>query len=673
MITPEMRSCDNGESPSITPITGARTLLLLCMAMIVISSGCGGPSTNVQNPSPPPVTSVSIAFQPAPPNSISIGSSTQISAVVNNDTTTAGVDWALLCPVGTNCGKLTPLHTPSGGTVTYTPPSLISGNSQTFTIEGFATADHSQNVVAPITVTGFASILKGTYVFATQGEDLNGAFQLAGVIVLDGNGGITSGEQTHSDYLSSISDPITGGAYFIGPDGRGTLTINTTDQNIGQAGIENLSLAVLDNTRAFIQTFDDTSLPTLSAEASSGTLELQTSTAAPTGGYAFVVGGVDVTSVPLSLGGVLNIDSPNTISGNGSVADENGISTGLVPASTISGTLTSPDSLGAVKFSLIAGFAPSMKFTGYIVDATHIKLIEADIDGTGAGFGSTAGVAVAQGSATGTFTNNSAFVGTYIFDILGQDPSLVPSSLASLGQFTADASGNLSSGYNDEVLAGISVLNGTPVVLSDSFGGTYTLDSSGTGRVDSTITYTNSGPGPELIFYLTGNGNPPLVLDADSTSLGSGVSVGTGIAHPQGTPPFSFNGPFGLTFVQSSGSTYENDATGYVTVNGSSSDLTGSIDTNLSTTPSPNTTLSGTFLAPTMGRFTGTLTNAFFTTPNTTISVAFYPVDANNVFFIETDFSASAVSTLGYFAAKTPLCSMPACGSSAKKEHGRLK
>lgn len=673
MMNVGTKSCDRLMSPPFTAISGARTLLLFCLATTIILSGCGGPSTNVQNPPPPPLTSVSIAFQPSPPVSISIGSSTQITAVVNNDTTTAGVDWTLLCPVGANCGKLSPLHTASGGSVTYTPPSLISGNSQTFTIEGFATADHSKNVVAPITVTGFASILEGTYVFATQGEDLNSAFQLAGVIVLDGNGKVTSGEQTHSDYLSSVSDPITGGSYFIGPDGRGRLTINTADQNIGQAGIENLSLVVLDNTRAFIQTFDDTSLPTLSAEASSGTLELQTSTAAPTGGYAFVVGGVDVTSVPLSVGGVLNVDSPNTISGNGSVADENEISTGLSSANTISGTLTSPDSLGAVKFSLTAGFAPSLKFTGYIVDATHIKLIEADIDGTGAGFGSTAGVAVAQGSATGTFTNNSAFAGTYVFNILGQDPSLVPSSLASLGQFTADASGNLSNGFNDEVLAGISVLKGTPFVVSDSFTGTYTLDFNGTGRVDSTITYTNSGAGPELIFYLTGNGNPPLVLDADSTSLGSGISVGTGSAHPQGTSPFLFNGPLAVTFVQSNGSTYENDATGQVTVNGNSDTLMGIIDTNLSTTPSPNTALSGTFAAPTTGRFTGTLTNAFFTTPNTTISVAFYPVDANNVFFIETDFSASATSTLGYFAAKTPLCSMPACSSRAKKEHAQLK
>src|SRR5215469_1228782 len=583
------------------PTKDLRVLLLVCVATMLSVSGCSGPTTNVQNQAPPPLTSVSITFQPSPPPSVSIGSSTSLSAVVNNDATSAGVDWALLCPVNVNCGKLSPLHSRSGEAVTYTPPSVISGNSQTFTIEGFATADHAQNVTAAITVTGFASTLKGTYVFATEGEDANSAFQLAGVIVLDGNGGLTSGEQTRSNFLGSLSDPISGGSYFVGPDGRGTLTINTSDQNIGQAGIENFSVVVLDHSRALVQTFDDLNLPTLSGEASSGTLELQTSAAAPAGGYAFVVAGIDAGTVPLGIGGVLNIDSPNAISGNGSVADENDASSGLVAASTISGTLTSPDALGSLKFNLMAGFAPSLQFTGYIVDATHIKLIESDLDGTGAGFGSTAGVAIAQGGATGTFTNNSAFSGTYVFSILGLDPSLVPSSLASLGQFTADSSGNLGNGYS------------------------------------------------------------PLVLDADSTSLGNGISVGKGTAFIQGSPPFSFNGPFGMSFVQSNGLSPENDATGRATVDANSNSLSGLIDINLSTTPSPNTQLTGAFLSPTSGRFTGTLTNSFFTAPNATISVAFYPVDAGNILFIETDFSVSAESTLGSFKTRTPLCASPAC------------
>jgi hypothetical protein len=96
-------------------------------------------------------------------------------------------------------------------------------------------------------------------------------------------------------------------------------------------------------------------------------------------------------------------------------------------------------------------------------------------------------------------------------------------------------------------------------------------------------------------------------------------------------------------------------------VNGSSQALTGLIDINLSTTPSPNTQLTGTFVSSATGRFTGTLTDPFFFTPTTAISVAFYPVDANDILFIETDFSVSTESTLGHFSTRTALCSMPAC------------
>src|SRR5207302_3085196 len=105
------------------------------------------------------------------------------------------------------------------------------------------------------------------------------------------------------------------------------------------------------------------------------------------------------------------------------------------------------------KLNVITDFASSpIQFTGYIVDSTHMKLIESDIDGTGAGFGATAGVAIGQGAATGTFTANKSFAGKYVFGILGEDLSGLPSSLASVGKFSADKNGNLNSGFNDEFL-----------------------------------------------------------------------------------------------------------------------------------------------------------------------------------------------------------------------------
>jgi hypothetical protein len=378
-------------------------------------------------------------------------------------------------------------------------------------------------------------------------------------------------------------------------------------------------------------------------------LDLQTSTLAPTSGYAFAVSGTDINLQPMAMGGIFNIDSPNAISGAGSVADQD-LAGSLFPSAALSGTVTGPDSFGAIKFSLTTDFASTpIQFTGYIVDAVHIKLIESDNDGSGAGFGSTAGVAIGQGTATGTFTKNKSFGGKYVFSISGQDFSGLPSSLASVGKFTADRAGNLISGFDDEFLAGFGI------EISDALTGTYTLDPAGTGRVDSFINFRSNGAGPEFIVYLTGNGNPALVLDAD----GNIGSLGAGIAYPQAAPPYSFNGKYGLNFIQNNAG-IENNVTAQITADAITNTLIGVVDTNLGFSTLPDTPLTGSFgTIPPAGRFAASLTNTFFPSPSTspnTISTAFYAIDSGHGFFIETDSLSSGELSSGYFAARTPVC-----------------
>jgi len=629
--------------------------LVILLAAAVWLNACGGSNNlSLQNPAAPSTAAISISFNPAPAQTVSLAGTVPLKAVVTNDSSSAGVDWALLCTGGSNCGTLQPLHTASGSATTYSPPAVISGNSMSLTIEAFATADHSSNAVTALTVTAFGSSLKGNYVFATRGEDANGIFQLAGVVVLDGNGKVTSGEQTHNDPLMSRFDAITGGSYYVGADGRGTLTLTTADSNIGQQGMENFSLVVLSNSKALMATLDNPNL-TQSIEVSEGTLDLQAATSAPAGGYAFTMNGVDIATSPMAMGGIMNIDSPNNISGAGSVADQDD-ATNVTENATLSGALTSPDKFGMLIFNLTTGFAPTLQFTGYIVDTSHIKLIESDNAGSGSGFGTTAGIAIGQGSATGTFLTNSSFAGNYVFDIGGEDPSGIPGSLASYGQFSADTAGDLNTGYSDESLTVFQV------AISDSFTGSYILDPSGDGRIDSNTTFSKSGAGPELIFYLTGNGNPPLVLDAEDNgnSLAFG-SIGTGAAHPQAAPPFSFNGKYGTESLESSGAFFDTN-TGQITANGDSETLSGVVDTTFSFTPDPDTPLAGTFGSiPNTGRFTGSLTNGLFLTQaNSTnsIPVALYPVSSNLLFFIETDLLLSGESTFGYFTIRTPVCSI---------------
>jgi len=225
----------------------------------------------------------------------------------------------------------------------------------------------------------------------------------------------------------------------------------------------------------------------------------------------------------------------------------------------------------------------------------------------------------------------------------------LPSSLASVGQFSADASGNLSTGYNDEFL------EGNTLEISDALTGSYALDPGGTGRVDSQINFHISGPGPELIFYMTGNGNPALVLEADGTS----GALGSGLANPQ-SASFSFSGKYGLSFAQGVGP-LENDFTGQVTADSTAGTLSGTLDGNLDFSAQLNSPVSGTFGTPgTNGRSTGTLTNSFFPSPGSTpstLAVAFYLIDSGHGYFVETDSTNSGELTFGYWTARTPVCS----------------
>jgi hypothetical protein len=650
----------------------------------------------VQNPPPTPQSQPSISFSPEPASSLAVGSSENFSAAVTNDSTNAGVDWSLECPssVGQgNCGTLAALHTASGAPNTYTAPSSLSSNSIVVQIVALATASNDTiNVVSnPITVTTFNSSLPaGTYVLQAQGVDSSlNPYQLAAALTFDGNGNIVAGEQT-ANYAAtgSLSDGNLTGSYFLGNDGRGTITINTNDTNIGGNGVETFTFVYLSSSQALVSQMDLGAAAT--GASATGTLDLQTAATTPTGGYAFVVSGTDLPkTMPLAFGGVFNINSPNTISGAGSVTDEivgkkiNATGLGLT------GTLTSPDQYGAVKLSLNAPFGASnaaipLQFTGYIIDGTHIKLIETDTaTGNPAPFGLTAGVAIGQGAAAGTFTGDASFSGTYVFGITGVDLSnsnLAPSTLTSAGLFTADGNGNFTNGFTDTFLD-VNTVQGTGAnpqtgaQISAPFVGTYSVDSSGTGRARLTsITFNpvpRHGYQPEFFFYLTGNGNPPLVLASGDTHY---PSLGAGIVYPQSSSAPAFTGGYGFSFTQELGGTGENDGTAELNATPTTTppSLSGVADVNIGFAANQDQPFTGTFSAPTAtGPFSGFLAGTNNATVNSAaftpqIAVDYYFIDPSHGLFIETDLvnsvppttppTSSGQVSLGYYAARTPVC-----------------
>lgn len=643
-----------------------RCLFYLLVAAVLPATGCGGGSTfNVQNPPPQSQQHLTIAFQPAPATGMSVGATVPLTAVVSNDTSKSGVDWNVTCQDG-NCGSVSPEHTGSGQPTTYTPPLKFAGNNQNVNIIAYATADHTQNTVAPLAITAFGNNLKGTYILQAQGLDstFGQTYQVAGAVVLDGNGGVTGGEQTVNlvdpivGSLLSKSDPISGGSYFLGADGRGEIILNTGDTSVGANGTETFTLVFLSSSQGLIAQEDGTA-------SASGTLDLQTAVATPSGGYAFVVGGTDVASLSqTAFGGVFNIDSANTISGLGSVSDQNLAGT-LTQNSTLSGSLSNPDAFGALTIDLTIGFASGpVQFTAYVVDATHMKLIESD-NNAGVGFGSTDGLAISQGAATGTFKSLASFSGNYVFGVLGEDLSGgIPSTMTSAGVFTSDGAGNLNSGFTDTLFQANCVQKTcttggiTGAQISAAFSGHYTMVLNGKGRVRVMPSVFSPSPLPAfhhlLIFYLTGNGTPALVLDGgDLTVAQSYGSVGTGIAYPQSAGPFTFAGKYGFSLTQQNGS--ETDSTGQWTADPNALTLAGTMDTPAA----PNAALTGSFVAPGPdGRFAGNLSGSALAFNGPTMD--FYTIDSSHGFFVETDLtnstSPSATVSLGYYAARTPVC-----------------
>lgn len=654
---------------------------------------CNSGSTfNVQNPPPPPASDLSIAFQSQPATTIAVGLSLSVVAVVSNDPNNNGVDWALSCPSGVapgNCGTLSLTHTASGTANIYTAPASVNLNNLSgVNLIAYATANHVVNTFASFTVTSFDSGFKaGNYVLQAQGS----GGQFAGVLTLDGAGNITAGEQTIDFFGESVTDQGLTGNYFVGNDGRGTITINDPDPGIGS---EIFALVFLNNAadQALISVISG---PIISA---TGTMDPQTSTAAPYGSFAFVASGtalyyINSAALPVAFGGVLNIASPTSISG---VADELFGKKINAEDVAITGTFTTVpnDPFGTVIFNWTAPFGPpsspqtNLQFTAYIVDATHLQLIETD-QSVGAGFGATAGIAIGQGSAAGNFGNASLPGGTsYVFGVTGQDLSTnatnngsLPDTLTAAGLLQADGSGNLTAGFTDISLLyntaqGTNVTPQTGAQISAHIvSGTYAVDANGRALFNNFVfdPSPRHGYDPTLFLYLTGlsgTSDPAaLVLAAGDTTIGSIYypSIGTGVAYQQSTAAATFLGDYGMSFTQQNGT--ENDGTAAMTVNAASTPaVSGFADTS---SGGQGNSFLGTFSGPTSAvPFSGTL----YANPNfagnanvfplvgsgpSPMTVDYYFIDPDHGFWAETDLvsAASGQVSFGYYAGRAPLCS----------------
>lgn len=566
----------------------------------------------------PPV--IAVTFTPAAPASLNAGTTSPLTAVVTNDSANKGVTWKVTCG-SSACGSFNPASTASGTATTYTAPAATP-TPNTVTVTATSVTDTTKSATATITIGAPPPILAdGTYVYHFSGWDDNGISFVAGAFTVK-SGAITAGEQDFSDASAGYTDPLVPSGSSLTTAGNNIqIVLATANTKIGVNGIETLRGTSVSATRVLISEFDTFGTGT-------GSIDLQTSAAAPSGGYAFLLSGLDITSSQvnrIALGGVLNITGTSLSVGN-SVFDYNvGGSVGQAQLFT-SGTITAPDIFGRVTLSLVPAVQQSFILTGYVVGPNQIQFVESQQDVLGDDLG---GMALGQGSKATQFNQASIANTTYVFAASGADENNGVATFAGSFAFNSagGASGNLA--IND-----FTYFNGNNPIT----GATFTVDA--TGRV-TISNATAAGSAFTFQLYLDGNGNA-LELGADA------LEVTSGPAYLQTTTTADFEGNFALqgqgilntTNVPAWG------AAGPVTV--ASDAFTGFTDYTAQTTTTGATTNANQAVAGTETNASAqlALTGLDSTALTTSRTYSYLPIDGKRVLAIEIDGQQLGILTL---------------------------
>ena len=315
---------------------------------------------------------------------------------------------------GVSVNFAAPTSGPSGTFSNGTTAQTVTTDSNGQATVGFtanSTAGAPYNVTATVgslTPASFAlmNTVSGVtaYTFDLSGEEtinfqnhLN-FYAVAGTILVDSSGNVDGGEEDYNDAdgFTFTNVGITGGTLSFAngdPAGQGTLTLTTSNTQIGVSGTETFKVQFVNTNHALIVQFDDTA-------TSSGSIDVQT-LGAPTGGYAFTLSGVDPNYLSVGFGGVfasgggtlLNPQWPGTID----VADGPSPGLGIQTDIPFSASLGNMDVYGRGVITGIGipvtGQSPqNLNIAFYQVSTKAMRLI--DIDSSI----SAAGSAFAQGT-----------------------------------------------------------------------------------------------------------------------------------------------------------------------------------------------------------------------------------------------------------------------------------
>jgi hypothetical protein len=469
---------------------------------------------------------------------------------ITNETTTNG----------NTCGLYTaPLAPPASGTVTITASSGGSSGTSTVTIL-FSNASLN------------SLVNEGNprpYAFSYLGDDSSGFLAVAGTFAADGNGNITGGTE---DVNSGFAAPTTstfaaGGTYTVGPDGRTTANLNVG----GSTDV--LQFALISNQHALMIRFD-------AVATGSGTIDMQDPTQFGTpfslGAYAFGVSGLDKNGARLGMVGRVVANNENTFPLNNGIVDLNDGGTSLTDSQLQGGFGIADPATGRGTLSLNCptfdtdfgdnggGTAGTLTFVYYIVDATHVKVLEGDSN------------TLLAGDFYGAPASTINMTGSQVFVVSGLDKKGSPYGIG--GAFQTAGGGVVDINDGGELTS--PPTNSSNVTTPNIASSTASLTDTNSGRISLAINLSNAKSfefAAYLFDYIAADGSPStgaVLLETDTN-----VGVGTGVAYTQTgatTPQGSF--ALNLTGVDLS-SAGEQDIEGQISA-GSVGSLTGTLDIN---------------------------------------------------------------------------------------------
>jgi hypothetical protein len=525
-----------------------------------------------------------------------------------------------------DCGSFNPTATGDEDPTTYTAPASIPpGGIVTVTITSLTDKTKTASTTIAVTAAS-ASLPNGSYVFQISGTPGIGASYVTGVLIAS-NGNIIGGEQdvanysgTNSTNAYTVEQTITGGSY--GPTADGNLQI-TIDAGPGNA--ETLEGVMAPDGSGFVNGLDG--LP------ASGTLNLQTSTAAPHGGYAMSLSGGDPFFSATWIGGILNIDGPGSISGAGSIFDvEDPGSFAEAVLMLSQSTVSAPDAHGRVVMKLYPALGssfPALYFAAYMVDGTRMRFVETDDASDNTNFqGVLGGTALAQGASTGNYGTALIAGQSFVFGGDGID-SIGPLNLA--GVLTTKADGTVAGMLNWNDLSGTGAQSPLP------FTGNSTVDS--TGRV--TLTGLTDGSTFNYSMHLYLGGGKALLISSDANDAFGGEAI------PQ-TLEGALAGKFGLnaaawTMSSLLGELQPESVVGSLVAASSGTNLNGYADMGTGTA---DFAVNGKLTATQSGELSGTLTGFTPAARSQANHFTLYLVDGTQSVLIETDNSQLVIGRI---------------------------